>query len=259
MFPFSVNCAPAEDNDDSEYPQDGEDIYDDNYDEKEEDKDRKASTTETNEIYKIDNYTETIDTGKNVRLECKGEFDETAVVMWYNGTRIIVQGQAYTGNSDKRIQFSKKDGSLTIEGVDSYDNAMYKCRAFYRNELFETNVQLIVNGPPKMIKIGHNRDNSIISGKELTYKEGKKDLRFKCIIENAHPEAKITWIHNGNAIQESEDSDIKFVDESILEIQELHARHAGDYECEAANEYGSAKAEFKIDVLCEYERKIYLK
>ncbi|XP_070505963.1 limbic system-associated membrane protein isoform X2 [Chironomus tepperi] len=244
-----ANCAPAEtDNDESEYLQDGEEIYDDNYDEKDDDKDKKiASTTETNEIYKTDNYTETIDAGKNVRLECKGEFDESAIFLWYNGTRIISQGQAFQ-ITDKRIRLSKKDGSLTIEGVNSYDNAMYKCRAFQKGERFETNVQLIVNGPPKTIMIGHNRDNTFVSGKELIYKAGEKDLRFKCTVPNTHPEAKITWIHNGNAIQESKDRDIKFVEESILEIRVLHARHSGEYECEATNEYGSAKAKFSIDV-----------
>lgn len=251
MFPFLANCAPAEtDNDDSEYPQDGEDIYDDNYDEKDDDK-KAASTTETNDIYKTENYTETIDAGKNVRLECKGEFDENAIFLWYNGTRIIAQGQAFQ-ITDKRIRFSKKDGSLTIEGVNSYDNAMYKCRAFYKSERFETNVQLVVNGPPRMINIGHNRDNSFVSGKDLTYKAGEKDLRFKCVVPKAHPEAKITWIHNGNAIQESKDRDIKFVEERILEIRVLHARHAGEYECEATNEYGSIKAKFNIDVQCKF-------
>ncbi|CAH1729198.1 unnamed protein product [Chironomus riparius] len=244
-----ADCAPAEaDNDESEYLQDDQDNYDESYDEKDDDKDRKiSSTTETNEIYKTENYTEIIDTGKNVRMECKGEFDENAIFLWYNGTRIIAQGQAFQ-ITDKRIKFSKKDGSLTIEGVDMYDNAIYKCRAFHKSERFETNVKLIVNGPPKMIKIGHNRDNSFVGGKKLFYKASEKDLRFKCTVPNAQPEAKITWIHNGNAIQESKDRDIKFVEESIFEIRVLHARHAGEYECEATNEYGSIKSKFSIDV-----------
>ena len=250
MFLFSANCAPAEaDNDDTEYPQDGEDIYDENYED--DDKDKKIpAIIEGNEDYQKENYTETIDAGKNVKLECKGKFDENTVLMWYNGSRIILQGQAFQ-ITDKRIRFSKKDGSLTIEGVDSYDNAMYRCRAFYKSERFETNIELIVNGPPKMIEIGHNRNDSFVHGKELIYKAVEKDLRFKCIVAHAHPGAKITWIHNGNAIQESKDRDIKFVEENILEIRVLHARHAGEYVCEATNEYGSIKAKFSVDVQCK--------
>jgi len=211
---------------------------------------RVETTTEEKEPYKHANYTKYVVHGMNVRLDCKGIFDENTLFMWYNESKIIVQAKSFQ-MTDKRIKSPKIDGSLTIENVDSYDSGCYRCRVFHPREIFETVIELIVNAPPKINEIGHNRRNSFVLGKKLIYKAGEKELRFKCNVPIVHPAAKITWIHNGNAIQESKDHDIKFVEENILEICVLHARHAGEFECEASNEYGSVKAKFSIDVQCK--------
>lgn len=248
-------------NDDDDYLGDKSDDYDE--DEEFDDDDKKvatgSSTTVAEEPYKIQDYTEKTDIGRTINLRCLGEnLDESTLFMWYNGTTIIVQGQTKIirdKHNDKRISFSNKDGLLTIRDVSSYDDGTFRCRAFSKSgERYETIIQVKVNGPPLDIHIGHNiNEQSNIADRTLVYHAGENNLRFKCNVAKARPEAKIDWIHNGNTILESQqrDHDLKVEDEGVLVIKTLHARHAGDYLCEASNEFGNLKASFKIDVQCE--------
>jgi Immunoglobulin I-set domain len=147
---------------------------------------------------------------------------------------------------------NEKDGSLTISNIDVYDDGEYRCRAFPKSGRFETKISLEVNGAPKQISIGHNQEQKEdISGKTFEYRAGQKDLRFKCNVGKSRPKAKISWIHNGNPLEESKDHDLKILDSNIVIIKVLHASHAGEYQCEASNEFGSVKAGFKIDVHCK--------
>lgn len=47
------------------------------------------------------------------------------------------------------------------------------------------------------------------------------------------------------------EKDIKITEDNSLIIKTLHAAHAGEYECEATNEYGVLKQGFNIDVHCK--------
>lgn len=243
--------------DDDEYLSDKSDDYDENeYGDDVDDK-RKSSTAsstpQAEETYRIQEYTEISDIGRTVVLKCLGEdLDAKTIFMWFNGTRIIAQGDIKV-TTDKRISFSKNDGLLTIRDLNAFDDGTFRCRVFAKQR-FETIIHLNVNGPPKEIFIGHNINSQPnIADKSLVYRAGESNLRFKCNVEKARPDAKIDWIHNGNTILESQqkDHDLKVEDEGVLIIKTLHARHAGDYQCEASNDYGNLKASFKIDVQCE--------
>lgn len=252
---FTAHCAPLDENEDnSEYPQDADIDYNDDLEDSNDD-DRKASTTHTPAVsQQLGNFTEEVDSGKSVRLFCKGEYNENNenhIIMWYNGSALLFSGVS-TVTKDKRVHFSKKDGSLTIENTNVFDNNLYKCRFFDKKDNFDTNYQVKVKGAPKFIEVTHNRElQKLKQDQVVSYKATEKDLRFKCQVGNVYPGVKYTWNHNGNAIQESKDRDIKFDGENILEIRVLHARHAGFYECEATNEFGSIKSAFKIDVQCK--------
>lgn len=172
--------------------------------------------------------------------------------MWFNGTKLIYQGVNKI-TTDERINFNLKEHTMVIKDLNSYDDGVYRCRAFTK-ERYETVIQLEVNGPPRGITIGHNiKEQSDVSGQTLTYSVFQTDLRFKCNVAKARPKAKIEWIHNGNTILESQgrDHDIKIEDESTLIIKKLHARHAGEYQCEASNDLGELKSSFHINVECK--------
>lgn len=244
-------------NDDDDYLQDksGDDYDDDDFEGEDKRKSSTVSSSQnTEEPYKTEEYTEKAEAGRRVELKCIGEgLDHDTIYMWYNGSQIIASGTSIV-DGDERLDFSKKNGLLTIKSVNAYDDAMFRCRAFHKNLRYETIIHVHVNGPPKGISIGHNVEKQQnIAGNTLVYQAGRHDLRFKCNVAKARPEAKIDWIHNGNTILDSQtkDHDLKIEDEGVMIIKTLHARHAGDYQCEASNEFGQLKANFKIDVQCK--------
>jgi hypothetical protein len=239
-----------QDKSDGEYNDDDDDDFDDEDDVNKD----SSSTIPAEDNYKKQEHTEKSEAGRTVVLRCSGEgFDDTTLFMWYNGSAILLQGES-TITHDKRISFSKKDGSLTIKDLSSYDDGTFRCRAFATAERYETLIHLHINGPPRGIRIAHNiNSKKNIADETLVYRAGATDLRFECNVEKARPTAKIDWIHNGNTILESQlkDHDIKIDDEGTLIIKTLHARHAGEYQCEASNELGNLKASFKIEAQCE--------
>jgi uncharacterized protein YodC (DUF2158 family) len=195
--------------------------------------------------------------GKSVTLKCNGEgFDSNPVVMWYNGSRLLFQGTSKNTN-DKRIEFSKLTDTMVISDVNSYDDGAYRCR-IYGKKNYETFIDLQVNGPPRGISIHEHSQKTIdIAGTTFKYHAGQKNLVFTCNVAKSRPAAKIDWIHNGNTILESQikDHDLK-IEENQLTIKNVHARHAGEYQCEASNELGNEKATFNVDVECEYLERI---
>lgn len=260
-FIVSVYSSPVEtDNDDDDYLADkSNDSYDDNDYGDDVDEKPKPSTSSndqsTEEPYKTQEYTEKAEAGQTLVLKCLGTgLDASFLYMWYNGSTIIAQGAA-TVSRDERISFSKKDGYLTIRDVSSYDDGIFRCRAFSeKSDRYETIVQVNIRGPPRGIVIGHNINaQKNIAGETLVYRAGENNLRFNCNVAKARPEAKIDWVHNGNTILESQqkDHDLKIEEDGVLVIKSLHARHAGDYQCEASNEFGNLKASFRIDVQCK--------
>lgn len=253
---FSGHSSSVDTNDD-DYLQDKSDDY--NFEEEADDEENSvekvSSVKPSEEPYKTQDYTEKSEVGRTVELKCLGEgFDESTIFMWYNGTAVISQGEAKMP-TDKRISVSKKNGLLTIKNLNSYDDGTFRCRAFPEKGRFETLVHLHINGPPRGIQIGHNiNSKKNIADQTLGYLAGgTTNLRFTCNVEKARPAAKIDWIHNGNTILDSQgkDHDIKIDDEGVLIIKTLHARHAGEYQCEASNELGNLKASFKIEAQCK--------
>lgn len=230
-----------------------DDIEDDDY---EEDNSKgSASSTQGSPAevkeYITENYVEYVDAGSSTTLKCKGQdFEKDTLFMWFNETIILVQGQQV--RERERITFDQSTGSITIKNVQASDDGNYRCRAFAKKNNYETNIQLFVNGPPSKITIGHNQGSKEdVSNQIISYKVGEKDLRFKCNPSKSHPEVKVTWNHNGNVIEPSRDHDIS-LDGSLLVFKNLHAKHAGRYECDASNDRGNIKAHFDLDVQCKW-------
>ena len=259
LFLLCIAYATPVDTDvdgDEDYINDKSDTdYNDDYDDdKADEKKFSDSTSTTEEPYMTQDYTERAETGQTVVLKCLGKnFDSSTVFMWHNGSGLIFQGITKY-SKDERINIDSKDGSMVIKNVNSYDDVTFRCRAFTK-ERYETLIHLEVNGPPRGLTIGHNVDEQFdVSGLTLTYPVSRTDLRFKCNIEMARPKAKFEWIHNGNSILESQgkDHDIIIEDDSTLIIKKLHARHAGEYQCEAFNDLGNLKSSFHINVECKF-------
>ena len=225
--------------------------YDEDYDES--DRSSSPSSSATDAPLVSSKHKLQGEPGKSVVLKCDGEgFDGLTIFMWYNGTQLVFQGETMV-SKDKRIEFHKKDGSLAIKDLNSYDDSIYRCRAYGKTH-YETIVELQVNGAPRGISIfEHNQKTVDIAGSTFNYRAGKKDLKFTCDVEVSRPNAKFDWVHNGNTILEMQrkDHDLKIENDNILIIKNVHARHAGEYQCEASNDLGTVKATFKIDVECK--------
>lgn len=245
--------------DDNEEDYLNDDKSTDDYDEYDEDKSDRASSSTVNsastteEPYVVQDYIKTGEAGKSATLKCLGEnFDSATIFMWYNGSRLIFQGKT-KNTDDPRIDISAKDGTLSIKNINPYDDGSYRCRA-YAKQRFETLVDFQVDGPPRgMVISEHKEKNTDISGTTLNYHVTQKDLKFKCSVAKSRPAAKIDWIHNGNTILESQgkDHDLKIEDDNVLIIKNVHARHAGEYQCEASNDFGTLKSSFNVEVECE--------
>lgn len=255
---FTAHSSPVESNDDDDYLADKSDDNDDTDYIEGDDKQKPSSTASSNteEPYQTQDYIEKSESGRTIVLKCLGEYiDSSSLFIWYNGSMILAQGEGKSPQASHRVSFSKKDGLLTVRDVSSYDDGTFRCRAFIKGIRYETLVHVQINGPPQGITIGHNINNQAnIAEETLIYSAGKQSLRFRCNVAKARPDAKIDWIHNGNTILElqQKDHDLKIEDEGVLVIKTLHARHAGEYQCEASNEFGNLKAAFKINVQCKF-------
>lgn len=267
IFLFAANCNPVDKNkDDEEYlndddyqedPKDDSQVYDDD---EFEDDNKKASSTASppeSEKYITQEKVEVVDVGKSITIQCIGDnLDDSTLYLWFKDQAILFQGpisKPISITKDPRIAMSPKDGSLTIINVEITDDSEYRCRTYPKGGRYEVKIKVMVNGPPANITIGHNQatDKSDIANTKISYKVGEKDLRFKCNPGKSHPKATVSWNHNGNVVHESNDNDVKIIDESILVFRSLHARHSGKYECVATNEFGNIKAAFELDVQCK--------
>jgi uncharacterized protein YodC (DUF2158 family) len=212
-----------------------------------------SSTTTTEKPFSTSNHDVNSEIGKSVTLKCNSDgLNKDSIIMWYNESKILFSGVNKV-SPDDRLDFSKKDGTMVISDVSSFDDATYRCRVYGRKTNFETFIKLQVNGPPRGITINeHSQKNVNIAGTTFNYHAGKKNLQFTCNVAKSRPAAKIDWSHNGNTILEAlgKDHDLK-VEENVLIIRNVHARHAGEYQCEATNDLGTEKASFKVDVECE--------
>jgi uncharacterized protein YodC (DUF2158 family) len=245
------------DDDYQEDPKDDSQVYDD--DDFEDDK-KSSSTVSTiveDESYIIDERVEVVEQGKRIVLKCSKPHETNDVIIFYKGKNILMQGAAEVMknlNQNPRYDVNVKDGTLSILDVSSKDSGEYRCRTFDTKNAkrYQTKIQVIVNGPPSDVTIGHNQDESLFTGldKKFTYKLGEKGLRFKCN-NNTNSKVKISWNHNGNPIQPVKDHDFQIIGQDLLEFNSLHARHAGKYVCEVSNDYGTAKAGFELDVQCK--------
>lgn len=254
-----MGTTKAEDNDDDYMSDDKNEDYDEEYDADTSSDSRASSpdsgSTTTEEPYIIKEFVKKGDVGKTVVMKCHGEnLDDTSIYMWYNGSQLLYQGKGFNQAADvSRLSISLKEGTMTIKNVNPYDDGNYRCRA-YAKKRFETLIDFQVDGPPSaMTIIEHKAKNVEVAGTTVKVHAGKKDLEFKCSVGKSRPAAKFNWIHNGNTILESQgkDHDLKIEDENVLIIKNVHARHAGEYQCEASNEIGTLKSTFNIEVKCE--------
>lgn len=226
-----------------------EDNYRDDYDN---DQTSSASTPTTEITYITSNYEIKGELGKSVTLKCNGQnFLNDTIFMWYNNISLLFQGKSKI-TDDIRFKMNKTDGTLTIDNIKGDDDSTYRCRAYTSKLHYETTVNLKVDGPPRGVSIFERHQKNVdITNTTFKHRYNKKDVEFSCNVAKSHTAVKIEWVHNGNTILESRDHDLKIENGNVLIIKKVHAKHAGEYQCEASNEFGIAKASFQFDVECK--------
>ncbi|KAF4526119.1 hypothetical protein B566_EDAN007613 [Ephemera danica] len=126
-------------------------------------------------------------------------------------------------------------GSLQISRLQLRDGGTYQCRAENREDSVDATVDLEVQVPPRFIKRPVDQ-----------FAVEKEDLELQCEVVG-HPEPKVIWLKNGEAIKQNEYMTV--VNGNNLRILGLMALDAGVFQCAAKNAAGTIQASARLSVL----------
>ncbi|XP_054015802.1 neogenin isoform X5 [Hylaeus anthracinus] len=166
--------------------------------------------------------------GSTVTLECAANGYPKPSILW------LKDGVAIDFASlDSRYR-QVAASSLVISNVREIDDGSYQCRAENEVETLDAAADLIVQVPPRFIKMPEDKVAS-----------EHQDLEFECEIYGK-PEPKITWLKNGERITFSEYWQI--INGSYLRINGLLAIDAGIFQCIGTNSAGSIQAAARLTI-----------
>lgn len=178
---------------------------------------------------------QTIETEMNdtVTLPCRvTNPQENTIVMWYNtSTLLYVRGAKHS--KDPRLSLGS-DNSITIEGVQVDDDSIYKCTVYPMQR--SSFITLKVRGPPYNVMITHGNNDHTNQNLEIQQHDRKFIIHCHA---SGFPTPLITWSFRGKHLDESHAKHTGItVRKDFLEISDVKAHHAGDYECLAQNGIG---------------------
>ncbi|XP_076634559.1 neogenin protein frazzled isoform X8 [Colletes latitarsis] len=166
--------------------------------------------------------------GSTVTLECAANGYPKPSILWLkDGVAIDL---ASLDSRYRKVAAS----SLVISNVQEIDNGSYQCRAENEVETLDAAADLIVQVPPRFIKMPEDKVAS-----------EHQDLEFECEIYGK-PEPKIIWLKNGERITFSEYWQI--INGSYLRINGLLAIDTGIFQCIGTNSAGSVQAAARLTI-----------
>ncbi|XP_043263217.1 neogenin isoform X8 [Colletes gigas] len=165
--------------------------------------------------------------GSTVTLECAANGYPKPSILWLkDGVAIDL---ASLDSRYRKVAAS----SLVISNVQEIDNGSYQCRAENEVETLDAAADLIVQVPPRFIKMPEDKVAS-----------EHQDLEFECEIYGK-PEPKIIWLKNGERITFSEYWQII---NGYLRINGLLAIDTGIFQCIGTNSAGSVQAAARLTI-----------
>ncbi|XP_058834834.1 uncharacterized protein LOC131692025 [Topomyia yanbarensis] len=168
-----------------------------------------------------------------VTLPCRVQNpEENTIVMWYNTSHLLyVRTNNHT--NDPRLSLGK-DSSLTIRNVHASDDSIYKCTVLPIQK--SAYITLKVRGPPHNVRITHG--NSDYTDRELEIQQRDRKFIIHCRALG-YPTPSITWSFRGKHLDDSYAKHTGImIRKEFLEIHDVKAHHAGEYECLAQNGIG---------------------
>lgn len=220
-------------------------FYDDEDEPSREDPDNEVNGAGHNTAMQVltKNHTVEADLDGTVTLPCRVQHpNNNTIVMWYNfSTLLFVRQSNHT--KDPRLSVAK-DFSLTITNVLPTDSGVYKCTVM--PIVTSVYLTLKVKSSPYNVRITHG--NNDYTNRSLEIQQRDRKFIIHCNAEG-YPAPAISWSHKGRHLDDHavKHSDI-VIRKEFLEIHEVKAHHAGDYECLAQNGIGEPVSAM-VDVL----------
>ncbi|XP_052898037.1 neurotrimin-like isoform X2 [Anopheles moucheti] len=177
-------------------------------------------------------YIEQARASEQVTLKCQVSNPTTnTIIMWYYNQKPIFQHMTKL-TSDTRYALLP-DYSLQIDNVQLADEGVYSCQVLPNKMSVKIELQLLT--PPRDVHIMHG--NKIINDSIEVH---QRDRKFILLCSaGGHPTPLITWSYRGRHLDEENSRQIGIVlRKEFLDIHEVKAQHAGDYECMAQNGIG---------------------
>ncbi|XP_062560878.1 igLON family member 5-like isoform X3 [Armigeres subalbatus] len=206
-----------------------------------EDEDEPSKERGTNDVNGSDfntmlltkNQTVETEINETVTLPCRvNNPQNNTIVMWYN-TTILLYVRDNKHSKDPRLSLGS-DNSLTIQGVKVEDDSIYKCTVYPVTK--SAYITLKVRGSPYNVMITHG--NNDYTNRNLEIQQHDRKFIIHCRAAG-FPTPLISWSFRGKHLDESHAKQTGItVRKEFLEIHDVKAHHAGDYECLAQNGIG---------------------
>ncbi|KAI5633535.1 immunoglobulin i-set domain-containing protein [Phthorimaea operculella] len=172
--------------------------------------------------------------------------DETAVIKCHVTKGFPKPKVTWMVKNEKMIKFKdmKEEGEeLTVPSAQYQDAGSYKCVA--RNEIGtdEQTVQLVVEGPSKILSDADKLYSALV---------GDVTLRIPCVTEG-FPKPVISWTIEDKTLP----ADKFYVDvDDTLVIKNPEEEDGGYYKCKAVNKHGTDEKYFEVEVMeyVDYDR-----
>ncbi|XP_072569764.1 neurotrimin isoform X2 [Paramormyrops kingsleyae] len=161
----------------------------------------------------------TVRQGETVFLRCP-QGNAVTHTAWLNRSSILYAGED-KWSVDSRVTLvalTQEEFTIKIENVDVPDEGPYICAVQTRSRPRTTSVHIIVQVPPRIVKLSN--DIAVNEGSNVT---------LMCFA-NGKPEPTISWRRLSPTVQGFASED------EYLEIPAISRHKAGTYECTAAND-----------------------
>uniref|UniRef100_A0A182NC81 Down syndrome cell adhesion molecule n=1 Tax=Anopheles dirus TaxID=7168 RepID=A0A182NC81_9DIPT len=174
-----------------------------------------------------------------VTVQCAVTIGDLPIdIEWLHGGSLISKSNDY-GMSI--VHSGRRVSTLTIESIRDHHAGNYTCRAQNQAGTVEQSAELIINVPPKIVpfSFGEETMNSGDSGS------------VQCNVLSGDFPLSIRWYFNGYLIDDHTITITSIGKRlSVLNIDSVHGRHAGNYTCEAQNKADAVSftAELHVNV-----------